>query len=58
MLARFKAGTRMLRKKKAVYEWHVNRTEEDRARERELGFVRSGEVECLGKMQKLVTYKH
>ena len=54
MLARFKAGTRMLLKKKAVFEWHTNRTDKDRARERNLGFLRSGEEEWLGKMQKPV----
>ena len=54
MLARFKAGTRMLLKKKAVFEWHANRRDKDRAKERKLGFVRNGEEEWLGKMQKLV----
>jgi len=44
----------MLLKKKAVFEWHANRRDKDRAKERKLGFVRNGEEEWLGKMQKLV----
>jgi hypothetical protein len=42
-IAKYKAGVRLLEKKKQVYKWRVNRTQEDIQMEREAGFRRSGE---------------
>jgi hypothetical protein len=47
MLGRYRQGVRVLRRKRDVYRWHVNRTSEDRGFEGRLGFVRSGEREWL-----------
>jgi hypothetical protein len=43
-IAKYKAGIRLLEKKKQVYKWSVNRTKEDIRNERIAGFRRSGEV--------------
>jgi hypothetical protein len=51
MLGRYRQGVRVLRRKRDVYRWHVNRTDEDRGFEQRLGFVRSGEREWLEKHQ-------
>lgn len=51
MLGRYREGARVLRKKRDVYRWHINRTNEDRGFEQQLGFVRSGEPEWLKEHQ-------
>jgi hypothetical protein len=42
-LAKYKAGIRELEKKKFVYKWAINRTEEEKRQERKAGFRRSGD---------------
>jgi hypothetical protein len=51
-LANYKAGLRLLAKKKKVYKWHINRTEEQKQTELAAGFRRSGDP--LKTVEKLV----
>ena len=53
-IAKYKAGVRLLEKKKQVYKWSVNRTKEDVRKEREAGFYRSGEDVDSLELKKLV----
>ena len=42
--ARFREGVRILERKKRVFKWFVNRSDEEKEMERKAGYRRSGEV--------------
>jgi hypothetical protein len=53
-LAKYKAGIRELEKKKDVYKWAINRSEQEKQQEREAGFRRSGDPIEAAQPMKLV----